>query len=107
MATKTAKRPLTKSQLYSNISETTELSRKEVGAVLDALTDEVRKALGKRGSGVVSLPGLLKISKKKVPARPAMKNWRNPFTGEIQTRPAKPASTKVQVRALKSLKDMV
>ncbi len=107
MATKTAKRPLTKSQLYSNISETTELSRKEVAAVLDALTDEVRKALGNRGSGVVSLPGLLKISKKKVPARPAMKNWRNPFTGEIQTRPAKPASTKVQVRALKGLKDMV
>ena len=107
MATKTAKRPLTKSQLYSNISETTELSRKEVAAVLDALTDEVRKALGRRGSGVVSLPGLLKISKKKVPARPAMKNWRTPFTGEIQTRPAKPASTKVQVRALKSLKDMV
>ena len=32
---------------------------------------------------------------------------KNPFTGELQDRPAKPASVKVRVRALKNLKAMV
>ena len=39
-------------------------------------------------------------------ALPAIKGWKNPFTGEIQDKPPKPASTKVKVRALKNLKDM-
>jgi hypothetical protein len=50
----------------------------------------------------------VKIEKKKVPARPAQKNVPNPFKpGETMDRPAKPASVKVKVRALKNLKDMV
>jgi len=83
------------------------LTKKEVASVFDALTAEVKKNLGTRGPGVIAIPGLVKIQKKKVPARPVQKNWKNPFTGEIQDRPAKPASTKVTVRALKNLKDMV
>ena len=47
-----------------------------------------------------------KIEKKKVPARPAQKGVRNPFTGELQDRPAKPAYNKVKVLALKALKSM-
>jgi len=31
---------------------------------------------------------------------------KNPFTGELQDRPAKPAYNKVKIRALRSLKDM-
>ena len=49
----------------------------------------------------------MKIERKKVPARPAQKGVKNPFTGELQDRPAKPASVKVKVRRLKSLKEMV
>jgi len=41
------------------------------------------------------------------PARPAQKGVKSPFTGELQDRPAKPASVKVRVRALKNLKAMV
>jgi hypothetical protein len=83
------------------------LSKKQVAAVLDALTGEIRKNLGPRGNGVFALPGLVKIEKKKIPARPAQKNVRNPFTGELQDRPAKPACNKVKVRALRALKEMV
>ena len=42
-----------------------------------------------------------------VPARPAQKGVPNPFKpGELMDRPAKPAYSKVKVRALKLLKDM-
>ena len=49
-----------------------------------------------------------KIEKKRVPARKARKGVPNPFKpGELMDVAAKPASTKVKVRALKNLKDMV
>jgi nucleoid DNA-binding protein len=104
---KVTKKPPTKTEILTNIANATELTKRQVAAVMDALATEIKKNLGPRGPGVVTIPGLVKIEKKKIPARPAQKNWRNPFTGEIQERPAKPASTKVKVRALKNLKDMV
>lgn len=103
---KAAKKAPTKTEVLQNIAEVTSLTKKQVGAVLDALTEEVRKSLGNRGAGVFTLPGLLKIEKKKVPARPAQKGVKNPFTGELQDRPAKPAYNKVKVRALRNLKEM-
>ncbi len=105
---KAAKKPLTKTELLTNIAEASELSKKEVAAVLEALAEEIRKSLSSRGAGAVSIPGLIKIEKKKVPARPAKKGVPNPFKpGELMDVAAKPASTKVKVRALKNLKDMV
>jgi nucleoid DNA-binding protein len=92
----------------NNIAEETGLTKKQVGAVLEALAAEIKKNLGNKGPGVFAIPGLVKIEKKKVPARPAQKNVPNPFKpGETMDRPAKPASVKVKVRALKNLKDMV
>ncbi len=103
-----AKKPLTKSQLLNAISEDTELTRRDVGAVLDALNIQISRSLGRRGAGSFTLPGLVKIEKKRVPARKARKGVPNPFKpGELMDIAAKPASTKVKVRALKHLKDMV
>ena len=107
MAKAATKKAPTKSEVFNGISEATGLSKKDVAAVFVSLEDQIRKALGSRGPGAFSIPGLVKVQKKKVPARAAMPNWKNPFTGEIGTRPAKPASTKVTVRALKNLKDMI
>jgi nucleoid DNA-binding protein len=104
---KAAKKAPTKTEVLQSIAAATDLTKKQVAAVMDALTEEVRKSLSNRGAGVFTLPGLLKIEKKKVPARPAQKNVKNPFTGELQDRPAKPAYSKVKVRALRNLKDMV
>jgi len=103
---KAAKKAPTKTEVLQSIAEATDLTKKQVAAVLDALTEEVRKSLSSRGAGVFTLPGLLKIEKKKVPARPAQKGVKNPFTGELQDRPAKPAYNKVKVRALRNLKEM-
>ena len=100
------KKAPTKTEILNSIASATDLSRKQVAAVFDALNAEIKKALGSRGPGMIAIPGLVKIEKKKIAAQPAIKDWRNPFTGEIQEKAAKPASTKVKVRALKSLKDM-
>lgn len=102
---KAAKKPPTKTQVFSSIAEATGLTKKEVDAVFKALEGEVKKNLGSRGPGVFTIPGLIKIEKKKVPAKPARKNVM--VLGQLRDIAAKPATTKVRVRALKNLKDMV
>ena len=97
----------TKGQVYMAVAEKTGLTRAQVGSVMDALSEEIRKSLNK-GSGLFTIPGLVKIEKKKVPARPARKNVPNPFKpGETMNVAAKPASTKIKVRALAGLKGML
>lgn len=101
------KKAPSKSEVMNNIAEATSLSKKEVAAVIEALASEIRKSLSNRGPGVFTIPGLVKITKKKVPARAAAKGVPNPFKpGELMDRPAKPAYNKITVRALKNLKDM-
>jgi nucleoid DNA-binding protein len=108
MAKAAAKKPMTKSELLNAIATDTDLTRKDVNAVLDSLGTQISKSLGRRGSGVFTLPGLVKIEKKRIPARKARKGVPNPFKpGELMDIPAKPASTKVKVRPLKNLKGMV
>ena len=102
------KKPLTKTEIMAKIAEATNLSKKEVAAVFDALGAEIKKSLSLRGAGSFTIPGLLKIERKKVPARVARKGVPNPFKpGELMDVAAKPASKKVKVRPLKNLKDMV
>lgn len=102
-----AKAP-SKSEVLNALAEKTELSRKQVAAVLDALAEEIAKNVGKKGVGVFQIPGVVKIIRKEVPAKPARKNVPNPFKpGEFRDIAAKKASTTVKVRPLKTLKDMV
>jgi nucleoid DNA-binding protein len=102
------KKALTKSELMANIADTTQLSKKQVAEVLDALSAEIKKSIGAKGAGSITIPGLLKIVRQKVDAKPARKNVPDPFNkGQFRDYPAKPATTKVKVRALKTLKDWV
>ncbi len=104
---KAAPKPPTKSEIYTNIAETTELSKKQVAAVLDALADEIQKAIGKRGGpGQFTVPGLCKIIVQRKPATKERKGI-NPFTKEETIFKAKPARNIVKIRPLKGLKDMV
>ncbi len=89
------------------MSKAAPAAKKQVAAVLEALAAEIKKSLGNKGAGVIVIPGLVKIEKKKVPARPAQKGVPNPFKpGELMDRAAKPACNKVKAVALKLLKDM-
>ena len=94
-----------KTDILNRICETTELSRKDVNAVLDELTNVIGAHVTKRGCGEFILPGLLKILTVKKPAVKARKGI-NPFTGEETMFKAKPASIAVKVRPLKKLKEM-
>lgn len=98
-----AKAP-TKSEILNQIVKDTKLTRKQASAVLDSLSGCIRKSL--RGGGLFTMPGLLKM---KVVKKPATKEREgtNPFTGEKMVFKAKPASKKVRILPLKSLKEMV
>jgi nucleoid DNA-binding protein len=107
-AAKAKKKAMSKTELVGKIAEATDLTKRDVNAVMESLSEQIERSLGRRGPGVFTLPGLVKIEKKKVPARKARKGVPNPFKpGELMDIAAKPASTKVKVRPLKNLKDMV
>jgi nucleoid DNA-binding protein len=93
-----------KTQMVAQISEVTELSKKQVQAVLDELSNVIEGHIKKKGIGEFVFPGLFKILTVKKPATKARKGT-NPFTGEEVMFKAKPASTSVKVRPLKKLKE--
>jgi nucleoid DNA-binding protein len=103
-----AKKAPSKSEVTQNLANATGLSKKDISKVFEALASEIKKSLGNKGPGLFAIPGLVKIEKRRVPARPARKGVPNPFKpGELMDVAAKPASVKIKVRALKNLKDMV
>jgi nucleoid DNA-binding protein len=95
----------TKSEILTNIAKGTGLSRKQVASVCDALSCQIKAAVGKKGPGVFVMSGLLKIIVIQKPATPERKGI-NPFTKQEQIFKAKPARRVIKVRPLKALKDM-
>lgn len=103
-AIKPVKERLTKSAMVSKIAEQTELTRGQVNEVLGALEGLMLGSVHPSGNGEFMLPGLLKVSLRKVPARKAGTMIRNPATGEMMKAAAKPASVRVKIRPLAKLK---
>ena len=102
---KAIKEPMTKSAMMSAIAEKTELSKKEVTSVIEALSEIIHGHIKKGAAGTCTVPGLMKIKTVRKPARRARKGI-NPFTGEETMFKAKPASTAVKILALKKMKEM-
>ena len=94
----------TKSEILANIAKETELTKKQVASVFDALSATIKKSL--RSHSNFTMPGLLKMKVVKKPATKAREGV-NPFTGEKMMFKAKPASKKVRIAALKNLKEFV
>ncbi len=92
--------------MLTEMAANTGLTKKQVEAVMEELESLIERHIRKRGVGEFVLPGLLKVRSVK---RPATKKrpGRNPLTGETIMIPAKPASVRVKVTALKKLKGMV
>ena len=95
-------RPRTKGEVIRGISEVTDLPRKQVVSVLDALTSVIAQDVSSLGT--FSLLGLAKIVVIKKPATKERKGI-NPFTKEPTIFKAKPARKVVKVRALRALKN--
>lgn len=104
-AVKAVTEAMNKTQLVAALCEKTELNKKQVGAVLDALGEVIESHIKKKAVGSFTLPGLLKVKTIHKPAQKARKGI-NPFTKEETTFKAKPARTVVKVLPLKKMKDM-
>lgn len=98
------KAKLTKSQIVASISDSTGLTKKQVGSVMAEIESLMERSIKKRAVGEFTLPGLMKVTTVKKPAKKARKGI-NPFTGEATVFKAKPASIAVKVRPLKKLKE--
>lgn len=103
-APKALKTALTKSALIGRLAEENEISRKQAAGVFASLENVILGSIMPNAVGQFVLPGLMKITLRKVPARKAGTLIRNPATGEMMKAAAKPASVRVKVRALKKLK---
>ena len=89
---------MTKAQMVASLAETAGMSKKDVAAFIEAMSDMVYKEVKKNGECIV--PGFGKLVKAKRKAR----EGRNPATGETIKIPAK---TVVKFRLAKAVKDAV
>lgn len=98
---------MTKAQVLTELATTTDIDKKTVTTVLDALSELVTKQLKESESpGEFVIPGLVKL---RVVDKPATEERQgiNPHTRQPMTIAAKPASRTVRATALKALKDSV
>jgi hypothetical protein len=103
-AVRPVKEALSKSALINLISEQNDISRAAAKGAPATLEGALLGSVHPRGVGEFTMPGLFKVSLRKVPARKAGTMIRNPATGEMMPGKAKPASVRVKVRALSKLK---
>ncbi len=101
-----AAKPRTKAEIMGLLADHAGVSKKEVLAVFDGITQLIEKDLSKRGPGALNLGGLMKVTVQRKPATKARKGI-NPFTGEEAMFKAKPARNVVKVRPMKAMKDLV
>jgi nucleoid DNA-binding protein len=110
MAKKTMKldKAMGKGEILTELAASTELPKKDVARVIDALAALIERHIAKKSVGTFTLPGLLKVKTIETPARPARKGVPNPFRpGETMDVAARPARRKVKVLPLKKLKAMI
>ena len=99
-------RPMSRSAVLGEIADKTELPRKKVAEVFDALTEIMTREVSAGGAGQFKLPTghvtVKRVYRKERPAR----EGRNPRTGEPTMIPAKPAHHVIKAYALKSLRGL-
>jgi nucleoid DNA-binding protein len=95
---------ITKSELLSELSEHTGLSKSDLNKLFDTLEEIVHKHI-KNNEGI-TIPNLCKIYVHKKAATTA-RQMKSPLTGAMIHIPAKPARKVVKVKAVKNLKDMI
>jgi nucleoid DNA-binding protein len=102
------KKSLTKSQFYQEIADSTGMKKSEVVKVYEAIGDVLMKHLGPKGGGVVTLPGIAKISAVHTKASKGGEKRPNPFKpGEFIITKPKPARTKIKARGLKAFLESI
>lgn len=101
---KPIKERFTKVSLVAHLAQASGIEAKEVKKVVAALEATLLASIDKKGAGEFTLPGVVRITAQKVPAKKARKGI-NPFTGQETTFKAKPASVKLKARFFKKVKE--
>ncbi len=101
-----ANKPRTKGEFYNTVADQTELPRKQIAQVFDAMGKVIAADLSKSGPGILNVAGLMKVMVQRKPATKARKGI-NPFTKQEVMFKAKPARNVIKIRPLKALKSMV
>ncbi len=102
-------KPRKKSELYNIIAEHTELTRKQVSGVFEALAKVMAVDLAKPTADkpkIFVVPGMMRV-KSVYKAATKAREGIDPFTKQPKMFKAKPASTAIKIRPLKALKSMV
>ena len=95
---------MSKTEFVDAIASQSGVDKKQVNAVLSAMTDVVYKEL--KSANEVVIPGLVKLTSVTKPAVPEREGI-NPFTKEKTMFKAKPERKVIKPRPLKALKDAV
>lgn len=103
MAKTNSAKSISKSEFFAQVAEASGLAKADAKKFFEALTAVIQKNLSKKGPGVLTLPGILKLRAVKKPAVKGGKEVLNRFTGQMTVTKDKPASTAVRARALKQL----
>jgi DNA-binding protein HU-beta len=96
---------LNKTQIITELSEKTGVSKKDVQTLLAELLSLVERELGPEGPGEFVVPDLVKFKVKHVAAQPAHTGL-DPFTKQEREFPARPASRKVRASPGSRLKKL-
>ena len=104
---KAVTKPMTKSEVITEIAASANLSKKDVGTVFEKLGELIGRNMMKRGTGEFTIPDAgVKIRRvRKGPSKE--RNGHNPYSGEPMVIPAKKARNVVKTSPLKFLKDAV
>ena len=75
------KQKMTKSQIVASVADSTGLTKKQVASVMEEMDTLIERSIKKRSIGEFTIPGMMKITTVKKPAKKARKGI-IPFTGE-------------------------
>ena len=98
------KRPLSKSALYTELAERTELKKSQVQEVFAALSEIVQRELSK-GAGKLVIPDVARLTVSRTKAVKGGQKKINPLNGQEYITKDRPAMNKVRIRPVKSLSE--
>jgi nucleoid DNA-binding protein len=99
---KSGKKTMTKSQFIAHLADKSQLTKKQVDALLTEIVNTITDQL--KGSGKFVFPGLARLTRTHVEAKKGGETKTNPLTGKEYVTKDKPAHHKVRLNPIKAFK---
>ncbi len=101
-AKKAAKKAMTKSAFVAHLATKSELSKKQVEALLGEIVSTVTDPL--KSAGKFVFPGLARLTRSYKEAKKGGETKKNPLNGKEYTTKDKPAHYRVRINPIKAIK---